>query len=157
MFAAYTVESVAPVFVEGLMRRYCAEPVAVAGVWKSIVTPKAFVAEETVETSTAEAKEVVPEYAPVVAAYAPRVGVTSTGLVASTATVPEPVVDSPAPSAVPLVFDHVGIYPTVELPGPDTFPPPEGVAHVPSPRRKVEEDGVPVTGFAAGCVTLESR
>lgn len=30
-----------------------------------------------------------------------------------------------------------------------TVPPPAGVAHVPSPRKKLEADGVPVTGFAA--------
>ena len=35
-----------------------------------------------------------------------------------------------------------------------TVPPPAGVAHVPSPRKKVVDDGVPVTGFAAILVTV---
>ena len=38
-----------------------------------------------------------------------------------------------------------------------TVPLPPGVAHVPSPRRYVDELGVPVTGLAAGAVTLPSK
>ena len=36
----------------------------------------------------------------------------------------------------------------------DTFPPPDGVAQVPSPRRNVLLDGVPVAGLAAILVTV---
>jgi hypothetical protein len=43
----------------------------------------------------------------------------------------------------------------VEDPGPETLPLPEGVAHVPSPLRKVVEFGVPETAPTA--VTEDSR
>jgi len=49
---------------------------------------------------------------------------------------------------------HCAIWPLVGVPTFDTLPPPDGVAQVPSPRRNVLTDGVPVTGLAAMLVTV---
>ena len=57
----------------------------------------------------------------------------------------------PSARTVPLVSPKTAMSFVVEDPGPETLPPPAGVAHDPSPRQKVDEDAlVPEFRFVTG-------
>lgn len=77
----------------------------------------------------------------------PSAGVTKVGDIASTA-LPEPVTAMPC---ITVALVHCAICPLTGVPVLETLPPPDGVAHVPSPRQNVDPlAAVPLSKFVTG-------